>query len=97
MSTPLYDQFEKCAGLPVGVGNVLGRVGDTVTQTVGKGLNWAAGKAPNLINKAAPQLHKGMDWMTANTRAVGGAALGAGAATIGAGLRVMGRSPSQRQ
>jgi len=81
---------QKHAGLPVGTGNILANIGSAVTRNATKAVGAIANHAPQAAQKFAPQIAKGIGLMAKNPRAVGGAALGAGAVTIGGAL-------SQRQ
>lgn len=82
--------ISKHAGLPLGVGNVLSNIGSSVTRGATRAVSSLATAAPQTATRFAPQISRGIGLMAKNPKAVGGAALGAGALTIGGAL-------SQRQ
>lgn len=76
----------KHAGLPMGAGNILANIGSAVTRGATQAVGAVAKAAPQTAARFAPQIARGIGMMAKNPRAVGGAALGAGALTIGGGL-----------
>jgi len=84
---------EKSAGLPGAAGSILANVGTAVTRGAAKAIGAVGNAAPQAAKRFAPQIAQGIGAMARHPQAVGATALGAGAYTIGGGLK---KQPGQQ-